>query len=160
MSTGLIVTLVILAILVAATIALYFVGKRMQKKQEDAQAQIDANKQTVPMLIIDKKRMKIMEADLPPQVKENIPWYSRRAKAGIVKVKVGPQITNLIADDRIFEYIPLRKEVRGTVSGIYLTDVRGVRGQQLVSDQAGKKKNWFQRTMDKIREKGGAGPVK
>ena len=54
MSTVTIVLLVILAILIAAVIVLYFLGKRTQKKQAETQAQIDAAKQTTSMLIIDK----------------------------------------------------------------------------------------------------------
>ena len=55
MSTVTIVLLVILVILIAAVIALYFFGKKAQKKQDEQQAQIQANKQTVSMLVIDKK---------------------------------------------------------------------------------------------------------
>ena len=62
MSTWQIVLLVILAVLIIAVVALYFLGKKAQKKQSEQQAQIDAMKQTVSMLIIDKKRMKIKES--------------------------------------------------------------------------------------------------
>ena len=34
----------------------------------------------------------------------------------------------MVADDKIFDQIPLKKEVKATVSGIYITDVRGMRG--------------------------------
>jgi len=34
----------------------------------------------------------------------------------------------LIADDACFDLIPLKKEVKATVSGIYITKVAGVRG--------------------------------
>ena len=51
MSTVTTVLLVILIILVIALIALYFWGKKAQKKQDEQQAQIEATKQTVSMLI-------------------------------------------------------------------------------------------------------------
>lgn len=35
---------------------LYFVGRKMQAKQEDQRAQLDQMAQTVNMLVIDKKR--------------------------------------------------------------------------------------------------------
>ena len=35
---------------------------------------------------------------------------------------------NLIADEKVFDIIPLKKEVKATVSGLYITDVRAVRG--------------------------------
>lgn len=62
MSTVTIVLLVILVILIAAVIALYFFGKKAQKKQDEQQAQIQANKQTVSMLVIDKKRMPLKDS--------------------------------------------------------------------------------------------------
>ena len=33
-----------------------------------------------------------------------------------------------IADERVFEEIPVKKEVKATVSGLYITGVRGLRG--------------------------------
>ena len=65
MNTVTIVLLVILAILIIAVVALYFLGKKAQKRQAEQQQQIDAMKQTVSMLIIDKKRMKLKDSGLP-----------------------------------------------------------------------------------------------
>ncbi len=56
-----IVLLVILVILIGLLVGLYFFGKKTQKKQEEQQAQIEASKQTVSMLVIDKKRMPLKE---------------------------------------------------------------------------------------------------
>ena len=70
MSTLSIVLLIVLAVLVVVLLVLYFLGKRMQKKQDEQQAQIDASKQTVSMLIIDKKKMKIKDSGLPAMVLE------------------------------------------------------------------------------------------
>ncbi len=64
MSTFTIVMLVILVILIAACIALYFLGKRAEKKQAEQQAQLEAVAQNMSMLIIDKKRMKLKDAGL------------------------------------------------------------------------------------------------
>ena len=36
---------------------------------------------------------------------------------------------SLICDDKIFDSVPVKKEVRATVSGIYITDVKAVRGK-------------------------------
>ena len=46
--------LLIVVVVAAVLVALYFLGKRTQKKQNEQQAQIEAAKQTVSMLIIDK----------------------------------------------------------------------------------------------------------
>ena len=63
-----IVLLVILVILIGLLVGLYFFGKKTQKKQEEQQAQIEASKQTVSMLVIDKKRMPLKESGLPQMV--------------------------------------------------------------------------------------------
>ena len=122
------VLLIILAILAVAVVVLYFLGKRAQKKQEAQQEQIEAAKQVVPMLIIDKKRMPLKTSGLPQAVIDQTPKLMRRSKLPIVKAKVGPKIMTLVCDERIFDVIPLKKEVKATISGIYITDVRGVRG--------------------------------
>ena len=84
--------------------------------------------QVVPMLIIDKKRMRIKDSGLPQSIIEQTPKMMRRSKLPIVKAKVGPKIMTLIADESVFELIPLKKEVKATVSGLYITKVTGVRG--------------------------------
>ena len=52
----------------------------------------------------------------------------RGSKLPIVKAKVGPQIMSLVCDEKIFDIVPVKKEVKATVSGIYLTGVRAVHG--------------------------------
>ncbi len=142
MKTGTIVLIVILVVLVAVLIALYFFGKKAEKKQAEQKAQMDAVAQTMNMLIIDKKRMKLKEAGLPAVVLENTPKYLRRTKVAVVKAKVGPKIMTLMCDEQIFPLIPVKKEVKAVVSGIYITNVRGLRGP-LETPQ--KKKGFFSR---------------
>lgn len=142
MKTGTIVLIVILVVLVAVLIALYFFGKKAEKKQAEQKAQMDAVAQTMNMLIIDKKRIKLKEAGLPAVVLENTPKYLRRTKVAVVKAKVGPKIMTLMCDEQIFPLVPVKKEVKAVVSGIYITNVRGLRGP-LETPQ--KKKGFFSR---------------
>lgn len=128
MSTLTIVLLVILAVLIIACIVLYFLGKKAEKKQAAQQEQLDAMAQTVSMLIIDKSKMRLKDAGLPSIVLESTPKYLRRSKVPIVKAKVGPKIMTLMCDAQIYPLIPVKKEVKATVSGIYITAVRGIRG--------------------------------
>ena len=158
MSTGTIVLIVILVILAAALVALYFFVKKMQKKQEEQQQQIDAYKQTVSMLVIDKKRMRMKESGLPQAVIDQTPKLMRRSKLPIVKAKVGPQIVSLVADEKIFDDIPVKKEVKAVVSGIYITSVKGMHGKVNVPNT--KKKSKFKQLLEKAQEKAGAGQVK
>ena len=128
MTKGQIILLVVVLVLVAILVVLYFLGKKMEKKQAEQDAQLKAAAQTVSMLIIDKKRMKLKEAGLPAVVLENTPKYLRGSKVPVVKAKVGPKVMTLMCDAKIFDNIPVRREVKAVVSGIYITDVKGIRG--------------------------------
>ncbi len=127
MNTVGIVLLIIAGVVAIAFIVLYFVGKRLQKKQETSEAQMKAAAQTVSMLVIDKKRMKLKEANLPKIVLDQTPRYLRGSKVPIVKAKIGPKVMSLICDAKIFDLIPVKKEVKAVLSGIYIMDVKGLR---------------------------------
>lgn len=158
MSTGWIITIIILVVIIAIIAALYFLGKKAQKKQAEQQTMMEENKQTISMLIIDKKRMKIKESGLPQMVIDQTPKLMRGSKLPIVKAKIGPQILSLVSDEKIFDNIPVKKEVKAVVSGIYILDVKGLHGKSQPVPQ--KKKGWFKRTLEAAQEKAGAKPVK
>ena len=131
-----IITLIIsAAVAVVIIIILYLLGKRAQKKRDEQQSQIDAAAQTFSMLIIDKKKMKIAEAGFPQSVIEQTPRMAKMRKLPVVKVKIGPKVTPLICDPDIFDMVPVKKEVKGTISGLYLTQVRGIRGSLEVPEK-------------------------
>ncbi len=146
MKTFTIVLLVFLVILIIACIALYFLGKRAEKKQAEQQKQLDAVAQTVSMLIIDKRKMKLKDAGFPQIVLDNTPKYLRRSKVPVVKAKIGPKIMTLMCDAQIYPLIPVKKEVKATISGIYITAVKGVRGPLEIPQ---KKKGFFARLRNK-----------
>jgi len=143
-----IVLLVILAVLLIALVVLYFLGKKAEKKQAEQQEKLDAAAQNVSMLIIDKKRMKLKEAGFPAIVIESTPKYLRRAKVPVIKAKVGPKIMTLMCEESIFPLIPVKKEVKAVVSGIYITSVKGIRGGL----EAPKKKKGFFARFKKDKE--------
>lgn len=156
--TYVIVLIVTAAVLTATAVALYFLGKRAQKRQAEQQELLEANKQTVSMLIIDKKRMKLRNAGLPQAVIDQTPRLLRGSKLPIVKVKVGPQILTLICDEKIFDTVPVRKEVKAVVSGLYVIGVKGLHGKQ--EALPAKKKSRFRRLVEAAQEKAGAKPIK
>ncbi len=158
MNTTTIVLLVILAITIIAVVVLYFLGKKAQTRQAEQQQQLEAMKQTVSMLIIDKKRLKVKESGLPQAVINQTPRLMRGSKLPIVKAKIGPQIMSLVCDEKIFDSVPVKKEVKATVSGIYITSVKGLHGKPLAVEQ--KKKGFFKRALEQAQEKAGAKPVK
>jgi len=159
MSKGLIITIIVLVVLIAITVVLYFLGKKAQKRQEEQQAQIEQYKQTVSMLIIDKKKMKLKDAGLPQQVIEQTPKLMRGQKLPIVKAKIGPQIMSLICDEKIFEELPVKKEVKAVVSGIYITSYKNLHGKNNTSANT-KKTKGFKAWVERMQEKAGAKAVK
>ncbi len=143
------ILLIILAVVVGILVVLYFVGRRLEKRQAEQQEQLDAAKQQVQLLVIDKKRLPVKSSGLPQMVIDQVPKMMRRQKLPIVKVRMQGRIMNMIADEKIFDLIPVKKEVKATVSGIYITDVRAIRG----SLEVPKKKKSFRQRMLKARDK-------
>ncbi len=147
MSTVTKVLLIIVVILIALLVALYFIGTKAQKKQALQKEQMDAMAQTVSMLVIDKKRLKIKESGLPPVVIEQTPKYLRWTKLPIVKAKIGPKVMTLACDESVFQLIPVKREVKAVVSGIYITGVKSARGG--LETPPPKKKGFFKRLLKK-----------
>lgn len=138
--------LVITVILVIALVALWFYGNKLQKRQAAAEEQMEAMAQTVSMLVIDKKRMKLTEAGLPQIVIDQTPKMLRRSKVAVVKAKIGPKITTFLCDDKVFELMPLKTEVKVVISGIYIKEIKSARGGL---EKPVEKKGFFKRHFGK-----------
>lgn len=126
--------MIILAIVVVILLVLVIVGKRLEKKQAAQQETIEAAAQTMNFFIIDMKMMKITEAGLPKVVLDQTPKMMRRAKLPILKVKVGPKVMSLICDQKVFQTLAPKQEVKATVSGLYVTGAKRIRGPVVETD--------------------------
>nr|MBP3598945.1 hypothetical protein [Eubacterium sp.] len=135
MKTFLIVMGIVLAVLLIVFIVLSIVGKKLQGKQEESKRQMDAAAQVASILVIDKKRMRLKDAGLPKVIVENTPKYLRRSKVPIVKAKIGPKIMSLMCDEKIFPLLPVKKELKVVLSGIYIMDVKGSRNNLLSPEE-------------------------
>lgn len=122
-----IVLLVVAVVVIVLLILLYRYGTKLQKKSEASQAQMQEGAQTTSMLVIDKKRLKLKEAGLPQIVVDQAPKLMRGSKVPIVKAKIGPKVMNLVCDEKIFDSIPVKKEIKAVMNGIYIMDVKGLR---------------------------------
>ena len=91
-------------------------------------------------MIIDKKKMRLKDSGLPAVVIEQSPKMLRRSKLPIIKAKIGPKVMTLICDASIYDSIPVKKEVKAVVSGLYITEVKGLRGPIENKDEKKKKK--------------------
>ncbi|MGP1612864.1 MAG: hypothetical protein ACTTG8_07200 [Catonella sp.] len=127
---GYIIYIIIAVVVVALLVGLYFLSKyakKLQDKQAIANEQMREMEQTVSMLVIDKKMMKMTEAGFPQIVVDQAPKLSKLSKVPVVKAKVGPKVMSLMCDPKVFNLIPVKKEVKAMVSGIYITGVKGIR---------------------------------
>lgn len=135
------IMIIVIVVALAIMFVLYRVGDKLQKKQSAQREQMAEAAQPMNMLIIDKKMLPMKDAGLPKMVMEQTPKRYQKAKLPIAKVKVGPQIMNMICDDAIFDELPTRGEVKAMVSGIYIISVKSVRGKKVAQEEeTGKKK--------------------
>ncbi len=150
MKTFLIVMGIVLAVLLVIFIVLSIVGKKLQGKQEESRKQMDAAAQVATILVIDKKRMRLKDAGLPKIILESTPKYLRRSKVPIVKAKIGPKIMSLMCDEKIFPLLPVKKELKVVLSGIYIMDVKGSRNNLLSPEE---KLGFFEKVRMKALQK-------
>ena len=137
------VILIIFVIVVVVLGALYFLGRKLEEKQVEQQNMLEAAAQSVSILVIDKKKMKLKEANLPKAVMEQTPKYMQRMKVPVVKAKIGPKVMTLLADGEVFNILPVKTEARVVISGIYITQVKSIRGG--VVPTAPKKKGFLEK---------------
>ena len=122
-----IITGIILVIALAILAFLYYKGTKLQKEQTDQKAKLFDAAQQVTMLVIDKKRLPLKDAGLPQVVLDQTPKRARRAKVPVVKAKMGPRIMTLIADEDVYDLIPVKAEIKAMISGIYITSINNFR---------------------------------
>ena len=147
-----IVLIVLGALIVGFIVFVLVFGRKMQKKQADAEQQMEAAKQTVSMLVIDKAKKKMKESGLPESVISQAPKYARNMKIPVVKAKVGNRVMTLIADQGIYEILPVKKTCTVAVSGLYIKELKAVRGGS-VPKLPEKKKSFAQRLREKAAKR-------
>ena len=123
-----IVLIVLAALIVVALVLLFVFGRKMQTRQAEAEKQMELTKQMVSILVIDKQKKKMTDAGLPEAVVQQAPAYARRMKLPVVKAKIGNRVMTLIADANVYEILPVKKTCTVMLSGIYITELRSVRG--------------------------------
>ena len=106
MNTVLNVLLVLVLIAAVVLGVMYYFGRKMEKRQVEQQSMIDAAKQTVTIIAIDKKKMRLKDTDFPAEALAQTPWYAKRVKVPVVKVKIGPKIVTMIAEEKAFLQLP------------------------------------------------------
>lgn len=111
---------VVIAILVAGFI---FLRKRMRKRLEEQQSLVNQQKVPVSILVLEKRKDKIQNANIPKSVAAQVPKIYKIKKIALVKAKIGPQVIDLICDDDIFDKLPDKKTVRVELAGIFIAGI-------------------------------------
>ncbi len=120
------ITLIVIFIIAAIIIGLYFFNRKNLKKYIEAQDFIEENKMTVQIFVIDKRFEKPTEQNLPKMIYEKLPKTARMRKMAIVKAKIGPQIQTLTCDKNVYEVLATKKNVKVVLSGIYIVNIVGM----------------------------------
>ena len=118
------ILLIVLLVVAVALGILYFVRRRIQKKVDSQQGLIESSKQTVSILVIDKKKLKLKDSNLPKMVQDQVPAYLKWRKMPLVKAKIGPKITTLMCDERVFKELPVKKLIKVDLAGMYIVGIK------------------------------------
>ena len=127
-------------VVVAVFAAFYFLNRWASKKMGDQQAMVEKTKQEVQIFVIDKRRDRISNVNLPKAVHEAVPKVSKLMRMYFIQAKVGPRIMTLMCDRKhVFNAIPVKKNVKVELAGIYIVSVKGMKTEQEIK-AAGKEK--------------------
>ena len=96
------VLIIIIVILALLCVGMYYLNKKGMKKMIQAQDFIDQNRTTVQIFVIDKRQ-------------ENL-----------VRAKVGPQIVTLMCDKPVYQVLPVKKNVKVDLAGMYIVGITGM----------------------------------
>ena len=120
------VFLIVIFILVAVFVGLYFLNKRGMKRMVQAQDFIDQNRMTVQIFVIDKRQEKPTEKNIPKAVYDQMPKTTKMRKTNLVRAKIGPQIVTLMCDNPVYEVLPVKKNVKVDIAGMYIVSIAGM----------------------------------
>ncbi len=111
-------------------VGLYFLNKRLGSRMTEAQGMIEQTKQQTNIYVIDKKKDKITNVNMPKMVIDQVPSYQKLLNNYFVKAKIGPQIMTLMCDKNTFAALPVKKNVKVELAGIYIVSVVGMKSKE------------------------------
>ena len=91
---------------------------------DDQQTLVNQHKMPASILVLEKRKDKISNANIPKSVISQIPKMYKIKKVPIVKAKIGPQIMDLLCDEEVFDKLPERKTVRVELAGIFIAGIK------------------------------------
>lgn len=113
--------LLVIVIVVAIILGgLYFLNRWAAKKYGAQQDMIEKSKMVTNIFVLNKKKMRLKDANLPKLVLQNMPKFYTVFKMPMVQAKIGNKIMNLICDKKVYKTIELKKNCKVEMAGIYI----------------------------------------
>lgn len=144
---------IVIAVLAAVLVGLYFWGRKLQTKYDQQQQLIKDNKQSATIFVIDKKKDNVSNLKLPKQMKDQLPWIYKKRKMPVVIAKIGPQIQTLMCDQKVYDSIPTKKQVKVELAGILIVNVLSGKLPETKKNGFFSKKGLFSKKAKKKEEK-------
>lgn len=119
---------------------LYFLNNWASKKMGNQQELIEKSKQTMSIYVIDKKKTKAEGSGLPKAVMEKLPKIYKFMKVYLVKAKIGPQIMTLMCEKKVFNALPVKKNIKVEIAGIYIIGMKGMKSEKEMKEASKAKK--------------------
>jgi L-cystine uptake protein TcyP (sodium:dicarboxylate symporter family) len=118
-----VVYIIIILVIIAAVVGFKIFKKRMQKRVDTQKTLVDQHKVTTTIFVIDKKKGKIGDSNLPKSVIDQIPRLYKIRKVPLITAKVGPQIVTLLSEENVYDSLPVKKNVRVDIAGIFIVSI-------------------------------------
>jgi len=118
---------IIIIVVIVVALVIFFVSRWSSRKLAEQQDLMEKNKTTVSIYVIDKKKERIQNANFPKVVHEQMPKWNKFMKFPLVKAKIGPQIVTLMCDKKVFDVLPVKKNVKVDLAGIYIVHMKGLK---------------------------------
>ena len=116
---------IVLGIVIVALIGVFlFFRKKVKSRLEQQQSMVEQHKMSVQILVLEKRKDKVANANIPKNVIEQIPKIYKIRKVPLVKAKVGPQVMDLLCDEAVFDKLPEKKTVQVDLAGIFIAGIR------------------------------------
>jgi hypothetical protein len=121
------VIIIVLIVAGAITLVLFLLNRWASKKQVGQQELIEKSKQRADIYVIDKRRDKAENVNLPKAISTQLPKLARMMKMHFVKAKIGPQIMTLMCDKRVYQHVEVKKTYKAELAGIYIVGIKGMK---------------------------------
>ncbi len=135
------ILLIILVIVGVLGVALYFLNKWASTKMTEQDQMIEQTRQSATIYVIDKKKDKIDNVNMPKIVTEQVPKRMKFMKMYFVKAKIGPQIMTLMCQKDVFNALTVKKSYKVDLAGIYIISVAGMKSKEEMKALKKEKKN-------------------